>query len=297
MRINVNNKFAAVSALLVGCLQFALASDHITIAGSTTVKVIVVAAVQEYKKRNPTVEFVVGEGGSGQGIRLAGEGAVSIGMVSRPLDDAENQRWSDLVKRTIGLDGVALVANATNPVRNLTSEQIQNIYTGKITNWKELGGPNARITLCTLNSKHGTDEVFLNYFGLEEIESGQGESMSATHRKKGDRAYSAVTARVIEDHRQVLARVMTDPNALGYVSVGQVMQVVAAGARVNMLSLDGMAPTIANVRSGVYKFSKLLFVITKADAPRSIRDFVDFLSGPKGQAIVAKFDYIPVADK
>ena len=290
-------KLACTSALLVVSIEIATAANRITLAGSTTVKPVVDEAVKLFKPKHPGAEFVVGTGGSGQGIELVGKGAVNIAMASRPLNAGEKERWNDLVIYRIGLDGVVLVTNAASPVVNLTKEQVQNIYTGKITNWKELGGPNAHIVLCTLNHNHGTNDIFLNYFGLEGTQTGAGASMTATHRKKGDVAYAAVTALVLEDHRQVLAKVMTNPNALGYVSVGQAMQVISSGGRIRLLALDGIAPLIANVLSGVYQFSRPLLVISKGEAKGSVRDFVDFLSGPEGQAIVTKFDYISAAEK
>jgi phosphate transport system substrate-binding protein len=297
MILKTIGKLACASALLVASIEIASAADRITLAGSTTVKPIVDEAVKQFKPKHPGVEFVVGMGGSGRGIELVGNGSVNIGTASRPLDEGEKTQWHDLVTHRIGVDGVALVTNVANPVANLTKEQVRNIYTGTITNWKELGGPNARIVLCTLNHNHGTSDVFLNYFGLEAMESGAGPFMTATHRKKGDVAFAEVTAMVIEDHRQVLAKIMTHPNALGYVSIGQAMQVSSSGGRIRLLALDGIAPAIANVVSGVYPFSRPLLVITKGEAMGSVRDFVDFLSGPVGQAIITKFDYISAAEK
>jgi phosphate transport system substrate-binding protein len=260
-------------------------------------KPVVDEGVREFKKTHPGADFVVGVGGTGQGIQLVGTGAVNLSMASRVPDAKEKEQFGNLVEHTIGLDGVALVVNESNVVGNLTREQIQSIYVGEITNWKELGGKDRAIALITLNSKHGTSEVFSNYFVLEATESGNDATATARFRRKGQQAYSRVLAKVIEDHRQVLAEVLTNPNALGYVSIGQAMQVAAKGARVHLLQLDGVVPTIANVRSGVYRFSRPLMLITKGEAYGSVRDFIDFLSGPEGQAIVAKMDYIPVASK
>ena len=195
------------------------------------------------------------------------------------------------------LDGVAIVANQANPVRKLSTQQIQNIYTGKITNWKEVGGSNGEIVRITLNHNHGTSEVFANYFGLETKENGVGINLKATFRKKGETQYSSSTAAVIEDHRQVLAQIITTPNAIGYVSIGQAMQVVQSGAHIRLLQLDDVEPTVANVQSGAYQFSRPLMLVTKGEAQGHIRDLIDFFCGPEGQAIVSKLDYIPVVSK
>jgi phosphate transport system substrate-binding protein len=286
-----------ILALFVTYTAAAGGDDRVIVAGSTTVKPIVDEGVRAFQKAHPGVNFLVGAGGSGQGIQLVGTGKVNLSMASRLPDIKEREQFADLVQHTIGLDGVVMVANVSNAVGNLTKEQVERIYAGEITNWKQLGGKDRPIALITLNTKHGTNEVFLTYFGLETTESGNNATATARFRSKGQQAYSEVSAKVIEDHRQVLAEVLTNPNALGYVSIGQAMQVAAKGARVRLLELDGVAPTIANVRSGVYVFSRPLLLITKGEARGNVRDFIDFLSGPEGQAIVAKMDYIPVAAK
>ena len=268
------------------------AADQITVAGSTTVKPIVETAVQQYKKKNPGVEFVVGGGGSGQGIQLATKGAVNIGMSSRPLT-ADEKTAGGLVEYAIGLDGVALVAHSSKPVTKLTKEQVQAIYCGQITNWKEIGGPAAPIVLYSLNSKHGTHEVFMNYFGLEAKESGEGAAVVAVHRKRGEEAYSSVTAKTVDDARQEIAAILTNPNAIGYVSLGFAASMAAKGAPIRLLGLDGVAATEANVKSGEYKLSRPLLLLTKGEAAGKAQDFIKYLSGPDGQTIVKQMDYIP----
>jgi phosphate transport system substrate-binding protein len=287
--------FSCLLAFLILLTNGALGNDRIIIAGSTTVKPVVDQGVAIFRKLHPQVDAIVGAGGSGQGIRLVGTNTANIGMISRPLEAQEKERFPDLITYTIGLDGVAIVANQANAVRKLSTQQIQDIYTGKITNWKELGGSDREIVLITLNHNHGTSEVFANYFGLEAKESGVGISLKATFRKKNETDYSSSTANVIEDHRQVLAQIITTPNAIGYVSIGQAMQVVQSGAHVRLLQLDDVEPTVANVQSGAYPFSRPLMLVTKGEAQGPIRDLIDFFSGPEGQAIVSKLDYIPVA--
>lgn len=289
--------FACLLAFLILLANGAFGNDQIIFAGSTTVKPVVDQGLAIFRKRHPHVNAVVGAGGSGQGIRLVGTRAAGIGMVSRPLEPQEREQFPDLVTYIIGLDGVGIVANEANQVRKLSTEQIQDIYTGKITNWKEVGGSNAEIVRLTLNHNHGTSEVFANYFGLEAKESGEGLNLNATFRKKGETKYSFSTAAVIEDHRQVLSQIITTPGAIGYVSIGQAMQVVQRGARVRLLRLDEVEPTVANVQSGAYRFSRQLMLVTKGEAQGSMRELIDFFCGPEGQAIVSKLDYIPVAGK
>jgi phosphate transport system substrate-binding protein len=215
-------------------------------------------------------------------------------MSSRPLSAAE--KTSELVEYRIGLDGVTLIGNKANRVASLTKEQVQGIYCGQIANWKELGGPAGPIVLYTLNSKHGTHEVFMEYFGLETKESGEGAAMVATHRKKGDEAYSSVTAKAMDDARQMVAAILTNPNAVGYVSIGMAASIAAKGAPIRLMDLDGVAATEANVVSGSYKLTRPLLLLTKGEAQGTTQEFLHFVAGPDGQAIVKQMDYIPVGN-
>jgi phosphate transport system substrate-binding protein len=280
--------------LAMVCSSFVFGADQITIAGSTTVKPIVENAVQEYKKKNPGVEFVVGGGGSGQGIQLVSKASVKIGMSSRPLT-ADEKQTGGLTEYIIGMDGVALVSNTANPVAKLTKEQVQAIFTGQVKSWKELGGAAAPIVLFSLNSKHGTHEVFMAYFGLEAKETGEGAAMMAVHRKKGQDAYSTVTAKSLDDARQMVAAVVTNPYALGYVSVGIAAGTAAKGAPIRLQQLDGVAATEANVKSGVYLLSRPLLLLTKGDAQGKVDEFIKYMAGPGGQSIVKQMEYIPAA--
>jgi phosphate transport system substrate-binding protein len=268
---------------------------RITVAGSTTVKPIVDAAAPEFKKKNPAVELVIGAGGSGQGIQLVGKGEVAIGMASRSVNEKEKAQFSDLVEHKFGMDGVTLVVNGANAVKQLTKDQVAGIYTGKIVNWKEVGGASAPIVLYTLSSKNGTQEVFVTYFGLEFKESGEGAALVASHRKKGDADFSTVNAKATDDHRQLVAGILTNPNAIGYTSIGVATQIASKGAPLHLVELDGVAPTEANVVNGTYGLSRPLEVVTKGEASGASKDFIEFLSGPEGQALVSKMDYIPAA--
>jgi phosphate transport system substrate-binding protein len=291
--MRIAQKLLPVLILGIWNVVTAGAADQITIAGSTTVKPIVDAAVQQYRKKNPGVEFVVGAGGSGQGIQLISKGSVNIGMSSRPVSVNEKAQAADLVEHQVGLDGVAVIANSANPVAKLTKQQIQAIYTGQITNWKELGGSNAPIAVYTMNSKHGTHDVFAEYFELETSESGAGAALVAAHRRKGESAYSTVMAKALDDPRQMLASIMTNPNAVGYASIGIAAPVAQKGAPVRLVELDGVAANEENVKAGTYRFSRPLLLLTKGEAAGSAKDFITWLTGPDGQAIVRQMDFIP----
>ena len=215
-------------------------------------------------------------------------------MSSRPLSADEKTPAGGLVECRIGVDGVALIANSSKPVTKLSREHGRAIYTGQITNWKELSGPAAPIVLYSLNSKHGTHEVFMNYFGLEAKESGEGAAPEAVHRKRGDEAYSPVTAKALDDTRQEIAAILTNPNTLGYVFIGIAAVIAQRGAPIRVLDLDGVAARKANVKSGAYQLSRPLLLLTKGEAKGKTPDFINYLSGPDGKSIVEQLDYMPV---
>jgi phosphate transport system substrate-binding protein len=285
-----------LSALVGAAVTLTCGADRITIAGSTTIQPIVDTAAKLYMERNPGVEIVVDGGGSGKGIKAVANGDVQIGMSSRALDSGELEN-GHLVPHKIGMDGVVFLVNTANSVVNLTRQQIQDIYAGKITNWSAVGGQNAPIVLYTLNSHHGTNEVFLNYFGLEAMESGAGPAMSATHRKRGDKPWSQVASHVIDDHQQVLAAVQANPDGIGYASIGLAMAAVLNGAHGRPLDLGGVSPMVAFVETGEYPFSRPLLIVTRGEPKGAVLKFLDFLCGPEGQKIVEKLDYIPAAAK
>ena len=225
-----------------------VSAEQITVAGSTTVKPIVDKAVLEYQKTHADIQFAVGAGGTGQGVKLAGGGEVQIGMASRTLKPEEKAAFPDLVAKKIGLDGIALVVHGENPVKQITTQQAKDVFTGKITNWKELGGNDAPIELISPNEKHGTFDGFREHFGLEFKSDG-----STVHFKnKGDAAFSTTGAAAVDGNKPALAAVVMQPNGLGYVSLGAAAEISAKGAPVKMLDLDLVTPSEANVLNGKY---------------------------------------------
>jgi len=265
------------------------AGEQIKIAGSTTVKPIVDQAVKAFGKTHADAEFVVGAGGSGQGIKLVGAGEVQIGMSSRNLKDNEKVEYPDLVPTKIGVDGIVFVVHGQNPVKALSTGQAKDIFTGKITNWKQVGGSDAPIVLVTTNKKHGTFDGFIEHFGL----AGQ-ENPDKTYffKTKEAKDYPPVSAASVDGNKNALAAVVSDPNCLSYASFGAAKSMAAKGAPLKLLDLDGVPPTEKTIVDGTYKFRRALLVITKGPAQGSAKAFIEFLSGPEGQALVRALDFI-----
>ncbi len=283
-----------LAAAMFSMNSLAQGGEQITVAGSSTIRPIVQKATAEFKKTHPDIKFVVGGGGSSHGVKSVATAQVIIGMASRNLKDKETAEWPDLVPTTIGRDGIALIVSSKNPISKITKQQVQDIYTGKITNWKELGGQDAPIALVSKEEGRSTLDLFLKYFDLEAEEVGEGKAAVMKHRVKGVDEYGQVTATLIGPNRAALAEIATKPRAIAYVSVGTAQEVAAKGGRIRLLELDGVPASVANVASQTYPLRRPLNVVTKGEATGAVKEFVDFLMRDEGQAIVAGLEFIPI---
>lgn len=273
---------------------YAHSQEKITTAGSSTIRPIVDKASRAFKKTHPDVSFVIGGGGSSHGVKAAGTGEVHIGQASRNIKDEEMKAYPDLVPFKIGLDGIAIIINSSNPVNAVTKSQVQDIYTGKVTNWKEVGGNDAPITLISKEEGRSTLELFLKYFGLEAKEQGTGSDTVMLHKKKIDTAFGAKNAQLIGPNKEAIAKVSTKPNAIAYVSVGTAQEIAKKGAKIKVVDLDGVPATIENVGNETYPLRRSLHVITKGQPQGSVKEFIDFLMSDDGQKIVESLEFIKI---
>ncbi len=284
-----------IAGLLLLPLSLGHAADvHVTVAGSTTVFPVVEAAQKAYAATHPGVTFVVGQGDSGAGIEKAGKGEVLIGMSSRALKPAESQQYPDLVAVPIGTDGLAVVVNAANKVADLTSAQIANIFCGKITDWTELGssGP---IALASEQEQGGTLDAFKHHFSVEAKSDGEGALKAILFKAKGTDTWSTVRAKRCAGSKEILATVVGDPTAIGFVSVAAAERMIKKGGAVKMLPVDGSAASSERIASGAYTLTRPLLLLSKPTAPAAVQDFIAFMVSDAGQAIVAANEFLPVA--
>lgn len=282
-----------IAVLLSLSMVVSAVDTQITIAGSTTVFPAVDAAQRAYAAAHPGVSFVVGQGGSGTGIEKAGKGDVNIGMASRDLKAEEKTLYPELVGTVIGTDGLALIVNAENPVAGLTKAQVVDLYCGKITDWKELGGAGA-VILVTEQEKGGTMEAFKHHFALEAQSEGEGADRAIVFKAKGAAAWNTVRAKRAPGNKEILAMVLADPGAIAFVSVAAAERLIKKGGNVKMLAIDGVEASSAQILAGTYKLTRPLLLLAKPTAPTAANDFVAFMLSAEGQALVSAADFLPV---
>lgn len=245
----------------------------ITIAGSTTVLPVAEACANVYTTINPGSQIDVSGGGSSYGIEAVANGTVDIGTASRDLKDSEIADYPDLETHGIAYDGVAIVVNPANSVASLTMGQLQDIYTGDITNWADVGGTDSTIVVVSREDGSGTrdcfDQAVLKPIG-EEITGG---------------------AVIADSNGATRAEVAGDENAIGYLSLGYVDSSVSA------VSLDGVEPTIKNIKSGNYAISRTLWMITNGTPDDDEQAFLEVVLTGCGKYIVVNEGFISIVSR
>jgi len=242
-------------------------SGSLKISGGTAHIPVMKVAAQNIMTANADIKISIAGGGSGVGIKQVGEGLVGIGNSGRKPSDAELKKYP-LKMHQWAIDGVGVVVNPDNPVKSLSTAQLKDIYAGKLTNWKALDGPDQSINIYTRDKASGTRAVFWK------------KALS-----KGD---ISAKAHFVPSNGAMKTAVAQDPYAIGYVSVGHIDKSVAP------VALDGVTPTLDNVKQGKYKVARGLYSNTKGDPRGLAKKFIDYLFSADGQKIVAENGFIPV---
>ncbi len=245
----------------------------IVLNGSTTVFPIAQRAAEEFMNLHSDVNVSVRGTGSGNGIAALINGTCDIADASRPMKDEEikkaKENGVDPVATVIAKDAIAIIVNKDNPIKSITKEQLKEIYTGQITNWKELGGADMKIVHVTRDSSSGTFEIF------EEKILGKGTEM--------------ISSAVVQGSNQaVKTTVSKTPGAIGYIGLGYV------DSTVKTVAFDGVLPSKESVLNGTYEISRPLLMYTDGVPKGVVKEFIDFVMSPEGQKIVEEVGYIAV---
>ena len=246
-------------------------SGQLQIAGSTTVQPLAEVLSEAFMADNPDVTIDIQGGGSSVGVTSAGEGTVDIGNASRNVKESEFEEFPELIVHTIAFDGIAIVTNPDLDLPTLSIDQVKAIFAGEITNYTDVGGPDGVIVVVSREEGSGTRAAF------EELvmESGDTEALITEN------------ALLQQSNGQVRTTVSETPNTIAYVSFGFLDE------SVNTVAIDGVEPTVENVKSGDYSIFRPLNMLTNGAPNELAQAFLDFILSDMGQEIVAE-EYITV---
>lgn len=262
---------SAICLLTTSCTKTSVANQSkIVLTGSSTVAPLVSEIAKRYEAEHPEVRIDVQTGGSSRGIIDARQGVADIGMVSRALKQNEN----DMQSFTIAKDGISIIINNANPVKALTNQQIVDIYTKKINNWKQVGGKNAPITVVSKAEGRSTLELFAEYFKLK------------TTNIRADV--------IIGDNEQEIKIIAGNPNAIGYVSIGSAEYATKQNTSIKLLPIAGVQASTTTLINGSFPISRPLNLVTKTTPKGLQKDFIDFTRSKNVQDIIEKQYFVPV---
>ncbi len=236
--------------------------------GSTSMEKVIGALGEAFMEQNKGVTFTYNPTGSGSGITAVGEGRCDIGLSSRALKDDE--KASGLKETVLALDGIAVIVNPANPVSDLDVETIAKIYTGEITNWKEVGGNDAEIVLIGREAGSGTRDGFESVTDTKD---------SCKYRQE------------LTSTGDVITTVSTNPDAIGYASLAALKDNVKA------LTVGGIAPTEDTVKDGSYVIQRPFVLVTKdgAELSTAAQAFFDYATSADAADLIAAAGAVAVA--
>jgi len=258
--------------LLICGTNLAVAAENVVIKGSTTVLPIAQAALETYMKVHPGVNISLSGGGSGDGIKALIDKSTDIANSSREIKDKEitlaKERGVNPVAHTIAIDAIVPIVHPKNKVQGLTIDQLSQIYQGKITNWKEVGGDNLTIIVVSRDSSSGTFESW-GHLVL-------------------DNARVTPKAQLQASNGAVVQAVSKNRYAIGYIGLGYLNTSVKA------LTVNGITASAKTALSKEYPVARPLYMYTNGQPAGEVANFLKFVLSPAGQKLVAGEGFIPL---
>lgn len=241
-------------------------SQTVATDGSTSMEKVIGFLSEAYMEEHGDIKVTYNPTGSSSGIQAVAEGRCDIGLASR---DLEKEEMADLQGTVVAIDGIGIIVNPDNPVTDLTIEQIGKIYTGEITNWKEIGGSDAPIVCIGREAASGTRDGFEEVTGTKDT-CKYSQELTST----GD----------------VVQTVSGNPNAIGYASVA------SANDTVKIVSVEGVKPTTETIQDGEYKVQRNFVLVTKKDKnlSKAAQEFFDFAISTQADSLITEAGAVPV---
>jgi len=279
--MNTRNLLTIAAAIsLTG--SAAWAGDSLTLDGSTTVGPIAKAFAEYFMDKHKDVTITVSESGSGNGAKGLINGTCDIGCMSRFMKEKEVAaavaKGILPVPHVVAMDGLPILVHPSNPIKNLTVEQVRKVFEGTINNWKALGGPDRPIVVVSRDTNSGTYETFYK--------------LVMTHQLDGEKIKTKIgsSAEYVGSNGAVRSRVQSTPNAIGYAGLGFVDRTVKA------LTVNDVEPNADTVASGLYPIARPLFMFTHGypKLGSTLFRFITIYLTPEGQEMVEEIGFVPV---
>lgn len=252
----------------------AFAGSSIVIKGSTTVLPVAQGTLEAFMKKNPQIQMSLSGGGSGDGIKALIDKTTDIATSSREIKKEEitlaQTKGIKPVAHVVAHDAIIPVVHPKNKVSNLSIDQLSQIYQGKITNWKEVGGEDLKIVVISRDSSSGTFESW-DHFVMKKAK--------VTPR-----------AQMLASNGAIVTAIAKNRYAIGYLGIGYVNKSVK-GVQVN-----GITASVATALSKEYPFSRELYMYTDGDAKGDVAKYIAFVKSPEGQKIVVKEGFVPLTE-
>lgn len=261
-----------------GLSKSAMASRVVQMKGSDTILNVSQYLAEEYMLENKDARIAVTGGGSGVGIASLINGTGDIGMASRNIKSKEiemtKEKGIDIKEVVIGFDGITIIENKNNPVKNISSKDLGKIFRGEITNWKEIGGNDAPIVVLSRDSSSGTHEFFK-------------EHIVRNNNPKGTEEYGIKTL-YMPSNEAIKQEVETNVNAIGYIGMGYVDK------NVKSINVDNIEPNVSNVSSKKYPIAREIYWYVKKEDNKTVNGLVNYALSKDGQEIVKEEGFVPI---
>ena len=249
-------------------------AEKLVIKGSDTLGAkLVPQLAEQFKSQNPGTTFDIAAEGSTTGLAAIIDGTAQIGMSSRRARTAEmaaaTSKGVNMKPTIVAYDGIAVIVNASNPIKSLTKKQVEQIFTGDVTDWSAVGGTPGKISIYTRNTSSGT------YSDWKEL------AMKKRDYAKGSQKMAG--------NEQIAAEVGKNQNGIGYVGLAYIK---AGGTRV--VSIDGTLPSVQTVHAKTYPYARPTFYYTNGEPTGLAKQFVSFTTSSAGQRIVQQVGFVPI---
>ena len=249
-------------------------AEEINVSGSTSVAYIMDVLAEKYNQAHPEGYIAVQGVGSSAGIALVKKGISNIGMSSRYLTEIESDESLNVIP--IALDGLAVIVNKLNPITNITRDQLYEVYKGRISNWKQLGGNDQKIAVVTREASSGSRYSFESLIGLTKVVNGRLVSDISSDNL------------VVNSNSMVKTLVNHNKQAIGFISTGSIDSSVKA------VDFEGIKATNETISNGKYQLSRPFLVLYQRDrASDSAKSFVKFLTSLEAKSLIREYGYTP----